>query len=108
VHQDDYHSDTEHVVQKGGVDVPLTNIQGGEATIIEGNLQELIRKRRKLQLLMSIARGNRRMRQCCNTVVTMPTITTMTCVQMTKMKITSLNICFSKPYMSPHKDDMLQ
>jgi hypothetical protein len=40
VHQDDYHSDTEHVVQEGGVDVPLPNIQGGEATLIEGNLQE--------------------------------------------------------------------
>jgi hypothetical protein len=36
VHQDDYHSNTEHVVQEGGDDVPLPNIQGGEATIIEG------------------------------------------------------------------------
>jgi hypothetical protein len=31
VHQDDYHSDTEHVVQEGGVDVPLPNIQGAKA-----------------------------------------------------------------------------
>jgi hypothetical protein len=44
VHQDDYHSDTEHVVQEGGDDVLLPNIQGGEATIIEDNLQELIRQ----------------------------------------------------------------
>jgi hypothetical protein len=47
VHQDDYHSDTEHVVQEGGDDVPLPNIQGGEATIIEGKLQELIRNKKE-------------------------------------------------------------
>jgi hypothetical protein len=34
VHQDDYHSHTEHVVQEGGDYVPLPNFQGGEATII--------------------------------------------------------------------------
>jgi hypothetical protein len=37
VHQDDYHSDTDHVVQEDGEDVPLPNIQGGEATIIQGS-----------------------------------------------------------------------
>jgi hypothetical protein len=42
VHQDDYYSDTEHVVQEGDDNVSLHNIQGGEATIIEGNLQESI------------------------------------------------------------------
>jgi hypothetical protein len=51
VHQDDYHSDTEHVVQEGGVDVPLPNIQGGEATIIEGNLQELIRNKKEAAII---------------------------------------------------------
>jgi hypothetical protein len=51
VHQDDYHSDTEHVVQEGGDDVPLPNIQGGEATIIEGNLQELIRNKKEVAII---------------------------------------------------------
>jgi hypothetical protein len=51
VHQDDYHSDTEHVVQEGGDDVPLPNIQGGEATIIEGNLQELIRNKKEAAII---------------------------------------------------------
>jgi hypothetical protein len=51
VHQDDYHSDTEHVVQEGGVDVPLPNIQGGEGTIIEGNLQELIRNKKEAAII---------------------------------------------------------
>jgi hypothetical protein len=51
VHQDDYHSDIEHVVQEGGDDVPLPNIQGGEATIIEGNLQELIRNKKEATII---------------------------------------------------------
>jgi hypothetical protein len=51
VHQDDYHSNTEHVVQEGGDDVPLPNIQGGEATIIEGNLQELIRNKKEAAII---------------------------------------------------------
>jgi hypothetical protein len=51
VHQDDYHSDTEHVVQEGGDDMPLPNIQGVEATIIEGNLQELIRNKEEAAII---------------------------------------------------------
>jgi hypothetical protein len=47
VHQDDYHSDSEHVVQEGNDSVPLHNIKGGEATIIEGNLQECIRNKKQ-------------------------------------------------------------
>jgi hypothetical protein len=39
VHQDDYHTDIKHVVQQGDDNVPLHNIEGGETTIIEGNLQ---------------------------------------------------------------------
>jgi hypothetical protein len=51
VHQDDCHSDTEHVVQEGYVNVPLPNIQGGEATIIEGNLQEFIRNKKQAPII---------------------------------------------------------
>ncbi|XP_066338417.1 uncharacterized protein [Miscanthus floridulus] len=42
VHQDDYCSDTEHVVQAGADKEVTHNIQGGEASIIEGNLQDVI------------------------------------------------------------------
>jgi hypothetical protein len=51
VHQDDYHSDTEHVVQDGGEDVPLPNIQVGEATIIECNLQEFIGNKKEAAII---------------------------------------------------------
>jgi hypothetical protein len=47
VHQDDYCSDTEHVVHQGGVDEVAQRVQGGEATITEGNLEELIRNKRQ-------------------------------------------------------------
>jgi hypothetical protein len=47
VHQDDYCSDTEHVVQAGAENEVRQNIQGGEATIIEGNLQDLIRSKKQ-------------------------------------------------------------
>jgi hypothetical protein len=51
VHQDDYHSDTEHAVQEGDDNVPLHNIQGGEATIIEDNLQEFKRNKRQTAII---------------------------------------------------------
>jgi len=47
VHQDDYCSDTEHVVQAGADNEVTQNIQGGEATIIEGNLQDLISSKKQ-------------------------------------------------------------
>ncbi|XP_066320623.1 uncharacterized protein [Miscanthus floridulus] len=47
VHQDDYCSDTEHVVQAGADNEVTRNIQGGEATIIEGNLQDLISSKKQ-------------------------------------------------------------
>jgi hypothetical protein len=47
VHQDDYCSDTEHVVEAGDHNEDRVNIQGGEATIIEGNLEELIRSKQQ-------------------------------------------------------------
>jgi hypothetical protein len=57
VHQDDYCSDTEHVVQaeadtehvvQAGADNEVRhNIQGGEASIIKGNLQDLIRSKKQ-------------------------------------------------------------
>jgi len=37
VHQDDYCSDTEHVVQQDDDNEVIHNIPVGEATIIEGN-----------------------------------------------------------------------
>jgi hypothetical protein len=51
VHQDDYHLNTEHVVQQGDDNVPLHNIQGGDATIIKGNLQEFIRNKRQTAII---------------------------------------------------------
>ena len=50
VHQDDYCSDTEHVVQEGDDNEVLHNVEGGEATIIEGNLQELIRNKKEADI----------------------------------------------------------
>ena len=50
VHQDDYCSDTEHVVQEGYDNEVLHNVEGGEATIIEGNLQELIRNKKEADI----------------------------------------------------------
>jgi hypothetical protein len=57
VHQDDYCSDTEHVVQaeadtkhvvQAGADNEVRhNIQGGEASIIKENLQDLIRSKKQ-------------------------------------------------------------
>ncbi|XP_066333088.1 uncharacterized protein [Miscanthus floridulus] len=47
VHQDDYCSDTEHVVQAGADNEVTHNIQGGEASIIEGNLQDLISSKKQ-------------------------------------------------------------
>jgi len=47
VHQDDYGSDTEHVVQAGDDNEVMQNIQGGEATIIEGNLEDLITSKKQ-------------------------------------------------------------
>jgi hypothetical protein len=38
-------------VQEGDDNVPLHNIQGGEATIIEGNLQEFIRNKRQAAII---------------------------------------------------------
>jgi hypothetical protein len=38
-------------VQEGGDDVPLPNIQGGEATKIEGNLQELIWNKKEAAII---------------------------------------------------------
>jgi len=47
VHQDDYCSDTEHVVEAGDDNEVRDNNQGGEATIIQGNLQDLIRSKKQ-------------------------------------------------------------
>jgi hypothetical protein len=47
VHQDDYCLDIEHVVHQGGVDEVAQPVQGGEATITEGNLEELIRNKKQ-------------------------------------------------------------
>lgn len=47
VHQDDNCSDTEHVVQEGADNEVTHNLQGGEATIIEGNLEELMRSKKQ-------------------------------------------------------------
>jgi hypothetical protein len=47
VHQDDYCSDNEHVVQEGADDEGRQNNQGGEATTIDGNLEELIRSKKQ-------------------------------------------------------------
>jgi len=47
VHQDDYCSDTEHVVQQGDDNEVIHNIPGGEATIIEGNLNQLISSKKQ-------------------------------------------------------------
>ena len=46
VHQDDYCSDNEHVVQEGADDEVRQNNQGGEASILDGNL-ELIRSKKQ-------------------------------------------------------------
>jgi hypothetical protein len=43
VYQDDYHS--------GDDNITLHNIQGGEATVIEGNLQEFIRNKRQAAII---------------------------------------------------------
>ena len=47
VHQDEYCFDTEHVVQQGDDNEVIHNIPGGEATIIEGNLDQLIRSKKQ-------------------------------------------------------------
>lgn len=47
VHQDDYCSETEHVVEDGDDNEVMPNVAGGEATIIQGNLQELIRNKKE-------------------------------------------------------------
>jgi hypothetical protein len=47
VHQDDYGSDTEHVVQAGAEHEVTQNIQDGEVTIIEGNLEHLIKSKKQ-------------------------------------------------------------
>jgi hypothetical protein len=47
VHQDDYGSDTEHVVQAGPENEAMHNTQGGEATVIEGNLEHLIKTKKQ-------------------------------------------------------------
>jgi hypothetical protein len=47
VHQDDECSDTELEVEEGDdIEVPQV-IQGGEATIIEGNLEELLQRKKQ-------------------------------------------------------------
>jgi hypothetical protein len=40
-------ADTEHVVQAGADNEVRHNIQGGEATIIKGTLQDLIRSKKQ-------------------------------------------------------------
>lgn len=47
VHQDDHCSDTEHEVQEGDVHEVTHNLQGGEATILEANLVDLIRSKKQ-------------------------------------------------------------
>jgi hypothetical protein len=47
VHQDDYCSDNEHVVEEGADDEVRQNNQGGEASILDGNLEELIRSKKQ-------------------------------------------------------------
>ena len=50
VHQDDYGSDTEHAVQENDDNEFLPNVEGGEATIIEGNLDQLIRNKKQVEI----------------------------------------------------------
>ncbi|XP_066323971.1 uncharacterized protein [Miscanthus floridulus] len=45
--EDEYGSDTEHVVQAGAENEVMQNIQGGEATITEGNLEHLIKSKKQ-------------------------------------------------------------
>lgn len=52
VHQDDYCSDTEHIVQEGDDNQVLHNVEGGEASLIEGNLEELIRKKKEAAIIL--------------------------------------------------------
>jgi hypothetical protein len=47
VHQDDYYFDTKHVVEAGDDNEVRDNNQGGEATIIQENLQDLIRSKKQ-------------------------------------------------------------
>ena len=47
VHQDDYGSDTEHIVQSSDANEVRDNNHGGEATIIKGNLQYLLRSKKQ-------------------------------------------------------------
>ncbi|XP_066391785.1 uncharacterized protein [Miscanthus floridulus] len=47
VHQDEYGSDTEHVVQACAENEVMQNIQGGEGTITEGNLEHLIKSKKQ-------------------------------------------------------------
>jgi hypothetical protein len=79
VHQDDYCSDTEHIVQEGDDNQVLHNVEGGLASLIEGNLEELIRKRRKLLLFLKIVRMRRKIIQCFNILMMVATTTMMTC-----------------------------
>jgi hypothetical protein len=48
VHQDNDCSDTEHVVQEDDDNEVYQNIPGGEATIVEGNLDQLIRSKKHI------------------------------------------------------------
>ena len=52
VHQDDYCSDTEHVVQEGDDNEVMQNVEGEEATIIEGSLQQLIRNKKATAIVL--------------------------------------------------------
>jgi hypothetical protein len=54
VHQDDCGSDTEHVVEACVENEVMQNVQGGEATLIEGNLQHLINSKKQTIVLEDI------------------------------------------------------
>ena len=55
VHQDDFGSDTEHVVEEGDDNEVMPRVQGAEATIIEGDLDELIRKKKRVEIDLEVS-----------------------------------------------------
>ena len=50
VHQDDYCSDSEHTMQEGEVIEVMPHVQNGEETIIEANLEELIKNKKQVDM----------------------------------------------------------
>jgi hypothetical protein len=78
-------------VEDGDHNEVMPNVAGGEATILQGNLQELIRNKKEASINLEEDEDEdedeARMIHCCNIVVMVAMTTMMSCPQMTKTMI---------------------